>query len=224
VILEICAYNIQSCIAAENAGASRIELCTDPLQGGATPSFGVIQYVLENLSIPVFPMICHRGGRYTYDADDLIIMKKDIIACRQLGCKGIATGVLSLDGTIDGDSLKSIVEWAYPMEVTCHKAFDITPDAFAALETIIDAGCKRILTSGLKKTAMEGAATIAQLITQAAGRITIMPGGSVRSSNISDLAKQTSATEFHSSGITSSKDFISDEREISVMVAILKKL
>lgn len=218
MVLEICAYNIQSCIAAYNAGASRIELCTNPMQGGTTTSMGTIRFALEHFSIPVFPMICHRGGYYFYDADDLAIMKQDIIACKEAGCKGIATGILSKDRMIDYDNLSRIVEWAYPMEVTCHKAFDATPDAFAALETVIAAGCRRILTSGLRKTAMEGADMIASLVKQAAGRIIIMPGGSVRSSNIAQLAALTGAAEFHSSGITTSKEYVSDAEEIKKML------
>ena len=219
MLLEVCAFNIQSCFIAEQAGARRIELCADPLQGGTTPSFGLVQYALEHITIPIFPMVRPRGGNFVYDSHELAIMKKDILKFRELGCPGIATGTLLPDGRIDIEGLRNIVEWAHPMSVTCHKAFDAAPDAFEALEDVITAGCSRILTSGLHKTAIEGAAIIADLVAQAADRITIMPGGGVRSSNITQLANETGATEFHSSGlIARGTNHIADEEEIRAMV------
>jgi len=224
LILEICAYNIQSCLVAQQAGASRIELCADPLQGGTTPSIGLLQYVREHIFIPVFPMIRPRGGNFIYNADELAIMEKDIIAVRQLGFPGIATGVQQRDGTIHTEALKRLVEAAGPMAVTCHKVFDTTPDAFAALESVIDAGCSRILTSGLQKTAVEGAAVLAQLIERANGLITIMPGGGVRSSNIAELVRATGAAEYHSSALVAkAKEFIADENEVKELVSQLKR-
>jgi len=219
MILEVCAFNIQSCLIAEKAGAARIELCADPLEGGTTPSYGLIQYAMAHLSIPVFPMIRPRGGNFVYDADEIAIMKKDILMCRELGCKGIATGVQLPDGKMDTGQLKHIVEWAYPMAVTCHKVFDTTPDGFEALEDVITAGCSRVLTSGLRKTAIEGSAMLAQLIAQAAGRIIIMPGGGVRSGNIAELVKGSGAQEYHSSGlVTKGGNFVADAEEIKLMV------
>jgi copper homeostasis protein len=203
MLIEICAFNIQSCYIAERAGASRIELCAGALYGGITPGIGTIKHAMEHISIPVYPMIRPRGGNFVYDADELAIMKKDIIACKELGCPGIATGAQLPGGRINTEVMKLIVAWAYPMEVTCHKAFDATPNAFLALEELIFAGCRRVLTSGMQKTAIEGAETLARLITLAAGRIIVMPGGGVRSSNIAQLIKATGATEYHSSAIAS---------------------
>jgi copper homeostasis protein len=221
--LEICAYNIQSCLVAERAGAGRIELCADPDVGGTTPSYGLIKYALEHLSIPVFPMIRQRGGDFVYDAHELAIMKQDIITCRDLGCKGIATGILLADGTIDVENMTELVRIAYPMEVTCHKAFDRTPDAAQALEAVIAAGCSRVLTSGLRATAVDGAAALAQLQVQAAGRITIMPGGGVRSSNIAQLVTETGAAEYHSSGIVDKNgSYMADEAEIRMITDALR--
>lgn len=219
MVLEVCAYNITSCMIADNARAGRIELCVNPLEGGITPSFGLIEYVAEHVSIPAFPMIRPRGGSYVYDAHELAIMKKDILKCRDMGMKGIATGIQLPDGRLDADNMKRLVEWAGPMEVTCHKVFDVTPDAFAALDVLIAAGVKRVLTSGLRKTAMEGAELLRQLVQAADGRIIIMPGGSVRSSNIAQLAAATGAVEFHSSGIPSIADgHIANEDEVRKMV------
>ena len=222
-LLEVCAFNIQSCLIAERAGAGRIELCMDPMQGGTTPSYGLIEYVLDKISIPAFPMIRTRGGNFVYDADELAIMKRDVLACRELGCAGIATGIQLSDGRIDVENLKRIVEWAHPMTVTCHKVFDATPDAFAALEDVIAAGCTRILTSALHKTAVEGTDVLKQLVVQAGDRIIIMPGGGVRSSNIGKLAEDTGAQEFHSSGlIARGTNHIADEEEVRLMVEQLK--
>ncbi len=224
MILEVCAYNIQSCVIAEKAGASRIELCADPAQGGTTPSYGLLQYAIDHISIPIFPMIRPRGGNFIYDADELAIMEKDILACKQLGYTGIATGVQLPGGRIGTKQLKRLVALAHPMAVTCHKVFDATPDAFLALEDVIDAGCTRILTSGLKKTAIEGAPLLSQLITRAAGRIIIMPGGGVRSANIAALARETGAAEYHSSAlIAKTTNYIADEEEARLMVNHLQQ-
>ena len=164
-------------------------------------------------------MVRPRGGDFVYDADELEIMKKDILTFRELGCTGIATGVLLSDSRIDVELLSRIVSWAHPMSVTCHKAFDATPNAFEALEDVITAGCSRILTSGLHKTAGEGAGVIADLIAQAGERIMIMPGGSVRSVNIAQLARETGAKEFHSSGLVARGiNHIADEAEVRLMV------
>ncbi len=224
MLLEICAYNIQSCLTAQHAGGLRIELCSDPAVGGTTPSHGLIAYALQQLTIPVFPMIRPRGGNFIYDQHELAIMKQDIIVCRQLGCTGIATGIQLADGKIDVANLSRLVEWAYPMAVTCHKVFDRVPHAGEALEDVIASGCSRVLTSGLCATAIDGAATLAQLVSQASGRIIVMPGGGVRSSNIAYLAAQTHATEYHSSGIIhKSEMYLADEQEINLMVSALKK-
>jgi len=218
MLLEICAFNIRSCFIAESAGASRIELCANPLQGGTTPSYGTILHALGNINIPVFPIIRPRGGDFVYDNDEMSIIKKDILTSKDLGCKGIATGVLTVDNTIDISAIRQIVEWAYPMQVTFHKAFDEVPDAFEALEILIDAGCKRVLTSGLHRTAMEGAVTVSQLVTQAAGRIVVMPGGGVRGHNIADLAKQTGTKEFHSAALVNMLNSeTADENEVKLM-------
>jgi copper homeostasis protein len=199
IILEVCAFNIQSSIIAQKAGAARVELCDNPVEGGTTPSYGTVKETREKISIALYPIIRPRGGNFLYDDEEFAIIKQDILLCKQLGCDGISTGVQKQNGEIDTDKLKRIVEWAYPMGVTCHRVFDRTPDPFEALEEIIACGCERILTSGQKSAAPEGAALLAKLVQQASERIIIMPGAGVRSSNISDLIKETGASEFHTS-------------------------
>jgi copper homeostasis protein len=225
MLLEVCAYNIQSCIIAQKAGAGRIELCADPTAGGVTPSWGLIQYALESIEIPLFPMIRPRGGNFVYDADELSIMKKDILMCRDLGCKGIAVGIQLSSGLMDVENMKRVVEWAGEMEVTCHKAFDRTPNAEDALEAIIAAGCKRVLTSGLAKTAIDGVGILQQLMQQSAGRIIVMPGGGVRSTNIAELATRIKTAEYHSSGIIQQSDIpTADFGEVQGIVNALAEI
>lgn len=197
-ILEVCAFNIQSCIIAELTGAKRVELCDNPKEGGTTPSYGTIQRVKERVNIAVYPIIRPRAGDFLYNEDEFAIMRKDIDLCKQLGCEGISTGVQLEDGSIDTERMKRLVEWAYPMGVTCHKVFDITPNPYQALEQLIECGCERILTSGTAATALAGKEVLAKLIEQAAERISIMPGGGVRAANIKELMR-TGATEFHTS-------------------------
>jgi len=225
MLLEICAYNIQSCIRAASAGAGRIELCSDPVQGGVTPGFGIINYVQEVVSIPVSVMIRPRGGDFVYDSDEMEICRRDILQCREMGCSGVVVGAAQYDGSLDTDKMRRFAEWAYPMQVTCHKVFDGVPDASAGLELLIEAGYTRVLTSGLKRTAWEGAEILKALITQAGGRIAIMPGGGVRSSNIGAIARATGAGEFHSSAILNTADgYTAHEDEINNLLKELNKI
>ena len=199
MVLEVCAFNIQSGIIAEKVGAVRVELCDNPLEGGTTPSYGAILQTRERLSIELYPIIRPRAGDYLYDDDEFAIMKKDILMCKQVGCDGISVGIQLEDGEIDTERLKRIAEWAYPMGVTCNRVFDGTPDPFKALEDVIMCGCERILTSGQKSSAPEGTNVLAALVEQANERIIIMPGAGVRSSNIEQLIRETGAREFHTS-------------------------
>lgn len=224
MLLELCAYTVRSCRIAQAAGAGRVELCADPAQGGTTPSIGMVEAVL-GMGVPVFPMIRPRGGDFIYDDDERAVMWRDIRACRERGCPGIVAGAQRRDGSLDAELMKRIVERAGPMAVTCHKVFDGVPDAAAALETLVEAGCARVLTSGLAATAMDGASVLRRLATQAAGRITVMPGGGVRSSNIAALASATGATEFHSSAITAaSRNFTADAGELAALARALGAL
>ena len=204
--LEVIAFNISCCDKIERAGAHRIELCANPQEGGTTPSAGFIDAARKKVSIELFPIIRPRGGDFLYSEDEYEVIKADVIYCRDAGCDGIVTGMLNSDGLIDKEKISHIVKLAHPMEVTFHRAFDRTPDAFAALEDVIDAGCTRILTSGLQATAIEGSDLLLKLVEQAKGRIIIMPGSGIRSSNITDIARLTGALEFHSSARKLSAD------------------
>lgn len=198
-VLEICAYNIQSAIIAQECGAVRAELCASAPEGGITPSAGALKLTREKLHIALYPIIRPRGGDFLYDEEEWRIMRHDILLCKSIGFEGISTGVQLADGHIDTDGMKRIVEWAWPMQVTCHRVFDSTPDAFRSLEELIDCGCERILTSGHQPTAPQGAELLKKLVEQADGRIIIMPGAGVRASNIRALKQATGANEFHTS-------------------------
>ncbi len=196
-ILEVCAYNVESCIIAQRAGAARVELCDNPLDGGTTPSYGSIKVARDRITIPLYPIIRPRGGNFLYSDEEFEIIKQDIMICRELGCNGISTGVQTIDGTIDTARLRQIVEWAGPLGVTCHRVFDVTPDPFQALEDIIACGCERILTSGHASAAPKASALLAKLIEQAGDRIVIMPGAGVKSANLKNLIQETGAREYH---------------------------
>jgi|ERR1700722_11191194 copper homeostasis protein len=201
-MLEICCFNLQSAIIAQRAGAHRVELCADAAVGGTTQSLGVIKIAREKLQIQLYPIIRPRGGDFFFTEEELEIMMNDVLLCKQIGCDGVVIGMLKQDGTIDKKSCGQLVQLAYPLGVTFHRAFDRVADPQEALEDIIEIGCERILTSGQQPTAMEGAELIAQLIQQADDRIIIMPGSGIRSANITELAQKTKAEEFHSSART----------------------
>ena len=223
-ILEICCFNLQSCVVAAAAGADRIELCMDPGDGGTTPSYGLIRSAREKCDIRLYPIIRPRGGDFLYDDDDYAQMLMDIRLCKDLGCDGVVIGGLSPDGSIDKDRCARLVEAAGSMGVTFHRAFDRASDPMRALEDIIGIGCERILTSGQYPAALEGASLIRELVGLAGDRIVIMPGGGVRAESIVDLVKKTGASEFHTAArvtIPSMMQFINPSmREQLTSVAV----
>lgn len=199
MLLEICVFNTATAIAAEKAGADRIELCENYANGGTTPSYGYLKTVREQISIPVFPMIRPRGGDYFHSADEIGIIRKDILLCKELGFEGVVFGLLNQDGTIDRENTARLTEAAYPLEVTFHRAFDRCKDPLEALETIIDCGCNRILTSGQEPKVTEGLNMVKQLVEQANDRIIIMPGSGLNSANVATIIQTAGVSEVHTS-------------------------
>lgn len=198
-IFEVCAFNIQSAINGQKAGAARVELCDNPVEGGTTPSYGTIIETREKLTIDLYPIIRPRAGNYFYTDEEYDIMKRDILFCRDVGCDGISVGAQKINGEIDTDRLQQIVEWAGPMGVTCNRVFDCAPDPFKALEDIIHCGCERILTSGLRSAAPDAGELLAKLVSMSGARIIIMPGAGINSKNIRKLVEETHAREYHGS-------------------------
>ncbi len=199
VELEVISFDLLSCRDAQENRANRIELCANPQEGGTTPSVGMISAARKITSIQLFPIIRPRGGDFLYSDDEFYAMQEDIKACLEIGCDGVVIGMLNTDGTVDMDRCAVLKKMAGHMQVTFHRAFDRVQDPFAALEQVIELGCHRILTSGLKPTATEGADLLKQLVLQANDRIRIMPGSGIRSDNIGVLAARTGAKTFHSS-------------------------
>jgi copper homeostasis protein len=212
-LLEIACFNVESAILAQRAGADRIELCDDYASGGITPSFETIKEARELISIPLFVMIRPRGGNFVYSGSEFEEMKQAVIFCRQNKIEGIVFGILTDHNLVDRKRCAELTELAKPMQVTFHRAFDEVSNPFQSMEEIIACGFNRILTSGQKISAPEGASFISLLIEKVNGRIVIMPGGGVRAENISELKNKTGAKEFHSSAINA-KTMLADETEI----------
>ncbi|RXJ50740.1 copper homeostasis protein CutC [Gelidibacter gilvus] len=237
MILEICASNYQSAINAQNAGAHRIELCSELAVGGITPSYGLIKQVMENLSIPVFVLIRPRSGNFTYSEADFEIMKQDIQICKELGCDGIVSGVLNLDNTVDVERTKELIELSKPLPFTFHRAFDRTPNPFDALKVLMELKVDRILTSGQASSAEKGILILNQLNKLADGLLTILPGSGINPKNIL-IFKGAGFNEAHCSAVLSPEvkasttipmntpSFLNEGQEmasnIEVIVAMLK--
>ena len=198
-ILEVCVDSVCNAMTAQSAGAHRIEFCDNLSEGGTTPSPAQIEIARKKLQIKLYVIIRPRGGDFLYNETEFEIMKSDIHFCGKAGCDGVVTGLLHLDGTVDRERTAELVQIArhYAMGVTFHRAFDRCADLFLAMETIIEIGCERILTSGGYDTAIEGAEVIRRLIEKAAGRIVIMPGSGITPENVAGLFQKTGAKEFH---------------------------
>ncbi len=222
MILEIAVFNYESAVLAANAGADRLELCDDYAAGGITASAEVLQKVRAHIAIPVFPIIRPRSGDFYYTDAEFNTMKIAVARCRELGYEGVVTGLLTKDQAVDAGRMKELVTLAYPLAVTFHRAFDVCKDPLSALEKIIDCGCKRILTSGQKPVAVEGKACISTLVSKAAGRIIIMPGGGIRAHTLPDLVA-TGATEFHSASLKGIAEILPDATEIQAMKSLLRQ-
>ena len=200
--LEICSFDLLSALIAQEEGAHRIELCAGPAEGGTTPGPGLIRAARETIHIDLYTIVRPRGGDFLYTDEEFDIMLKEVMYCKQAGCNGVVIGLLNEDGSIDKKRTAMLVEAAYPLGVTFHRAFDWAANPFEAMEDIIQSGCERILTSGQRPTAPEGAELINELVRQADDRIIIMPGAGVRSDNIVGLLEKTGASEFHTSART----------------------
>jgi copper homeostasis protein len=205
MVLEICVDSVDSARAAERGGAQRVELCSDLLEGGVTPSSGLIAEVRESLTILVFVLVRPRAGDFFYTPEEFSVMKRDIEAAKAYGADGVVAGVLLRDGQVDVARTTELVDLARPMELTFHRAIDRVPEIEEALDQVIATGADRILTSGASQTAVQGIRTIAQIITRAENRIRVMVCGRVRKDNIGRIAQKTNASEFHASLRTKSK-------------------
>ena len=198
-IIEIATSDFATTKSAVEGGADRIELCANLAEGGTTPSYATIRKCRESFEPLLYPIIRPRGGDFLYTKDEFAIMKQDIILCKQLGCDGVVIGLLNMDGSIDVTRTAELIDTAYPLGVTFHRAFDRCRDPYEVMEELIEAGCERILTSGQRPSVVDGVGLVAELNKKADDRIIIMPGSGVRQENIRMLAEKTGCVEFHSS-------------------------
>ena len=227
-LLEIAVETLEAAQAAQRAGAHRIELCGNLDVGGVTPSAAVLNAARKQLHIPFFAMIRPRAGNFVYSAAEFAEMKASIAAAKSAGAQGIVLGTLTQDARVDIERTRELVSLAKPLPVTFHRAFDETKNLPRALEEVIQTGATRILTSGAARTAFEGMKTIAELVTVAAGRITIVPGAGISPENISQIAVTTRASEFHA-GLSSllpypRTDFAAFERGVRDLVEKLRSV
>jgi len=196
--LEICVDSVESSVAAEAGGAQRVELCSALHEGGLTPSLGMIRAVRGSIRIGLHVMIRPRGGDFVYSHQELAIMRDDIALAAAAGADGVVFGLLDEDSDVDGQRTRSLVELSRPMQVTFHRAFDMTRDPMAALEAVIQTGADRILTSGAQADAMLGRTRLRALVRAAGNRIHVMAGGSIRPENVQQIAYDTGVLEIHS--------------------------
>jgi copper homeostasis protein len=200
VLVEACVDAIDAAMEAEWGGADRIELCGELLQGGVTPSHGLIEAVWDQVSIPLFVLIRPRAGDFLYTSDELDIMERDIRVARSLHVDGIVAGALTTEGEVDVAAMRCILDVARPMEVTFHRAFDFTRDQDAALDALLDLEVDRVLTSGGAMTALQGAENLARLNLRAGSDLTVMAGGSITAANVTEVVRRSGVREVHLRG------------------------
>lgn len=195
--VEVAADSVESALAAAAGGAHRIELFSNPLEGGVTPSAGLIAITRQRTSLPLHILIRPRGGDFCYSPDEFQAMKRDIILTKQFRVDGIAVGVLTIDGEIDAVRLGELIELARPLQVTFHRAFDMTRNLEESLEILIACGVNRVLTSGGEQSALKGAETIKQLVAAAGNGIRVMAGGGIRAGNVRQILATAGVREIH---------------------------
>ncbi|RUY42394.1 copper homeostasis protein CutC [Mesorhizobium sp. M7A.F.Ca.CA.002.07.1.1] len=196
-LIEICVEGIEGLLAAQAAGADRIELCASLVEGGITPSLGTIRAAIEQANVPFHVMVRPRGGDFLYSATEYASMLADVSALRELGVPGVVFGCLNADGTMDEARMSELTQAAGPLNVTCHRAFDMTREPAEALESLIRSKVGRVLTSGQRDTAIEGLPLLADLVRQAGDRIVILGCGGLDLHNIAEVRSRTGLSEMH---------------------------
>ena len=197
MLCEICVDSVAGVRAAKAAGASRVELCANLLEGGVTPSLGMIRQARAASDINLHVIIRPRGADFLYDDDEFAVMRGDIEAAKTQGADGVVIGLLTADGDIDVDRTRELIALARQLSVTFHRAFDMTRDPFAALEALIGLGVDRVLTSGQEATVLEGLPLLAELMKAAGERIIVMPGGGITARNVARIVAALKPKEMH---------------------------
>ena len=230
MILEVCANSYQSAINAAEAGAHRIELCSELSVGGITPSYGLLKKVIQAIVIPVFVLIRPRSGDFVFSEGEYEIMKHDIEMCKNLGCKGIVSGVLNKNNTVDIERTKALVALSKPLDFTFHRAFDLVDNPFKSLEGLIDIGVNRVLTSGQETTAEKGLGLLKQL-NKKSKNIMMLPGSGINPEN-AKLFKDSGFQEIHASAsrkfsrnnVAGFGDNFQTESDVNIIKSILRNI
>ncbi|WP_237151776.1 copper homeostasis protein CutC [Oryzibacter oryziterrae] len=196
-LIEVCVEGIDGLMAAEAAGADRVELCASLMEGGLTPSMGTIKTALERAKIPFYPIIRPRGGDFLYSDLEFRTMLADVIACREIGIKGVVFGCLTPDARYDEARMSALVQAAGPMSTTSHRAFDMTRDLGEAVEALVRCKVERVLTSGQRDSALEGLENLKTTVQLAAGRVKVMACGGLTPDNIVKVRDYSGAPELH---------------------------
>ncbi|MDZ4667275.1 MAG: copper homeostasis protein CutC [bacterium] len=218
--LEVACFSLKAAVKAAKAGAHRIEFCSNKSLDGISGSEAEIQELLREVKIPIYAMVRCRGGNFVYTEDEFLWMQNYIKVIKKYAIAGFVFGCLNQNHSVNKSQNKALVSLAAPLPCTFHKAFDVTENALKTLEDCIECGFKTILSSGQKPTALAGKENLAQLIIHAKNRIQIMPGGSVRSTHVTELLRDTGTTFLHASCITNDSE-MPDTKEIE---AILKSM
>lgn len=214
--IEIACFNPESALIAFENGADRIELCDGLSEGGTTPDFETVQQLREKINIPIFVMVRPRGGDFTYTDEEFEQMKSDMVQLKSLNADGFVFGILDENDEVNIEQNKTLVELAKPLPCTFHRAFDRAKDLEKSLEKVIECGFTTILTSGQKPNVSEGKENLKKLVALSNGRIEILVGGGLRSSNIQEIREFTKAGYFHSSAITDGGAFANSEEIVAL--------
>jgi copper homeostasis protein len=218
--LEIACFNAESAVIAQQNGADRVELCANMLEGGTTPDLEIARKVRDELSIKMNVMIRPRGGDFVYTDAEFEQMKAEIEQFKKMNVDGFVFGILNTDNSFDAERNKELVALASPVPSTFHRAFDVVSNVYESLELLIDCGFQTVLTSGQGKNVIEGIEVLKALVGKANGRIIVMPGGGLRSTNIGVLDQKVKASYYHSSAITDSSE-IANGHEIKSIKSYL---
>lgn len=197
ITVEIAAHSVQSAIAAQRGGAHRVELFSNPLEGGVTPSQGLIEVAREELSIPLHVLVRPRGGDFCYDEAELDAMQRDIAVAKRIGADGVVFGILEPEGSVNVELTRQLVQVARPLSVTFHRAIDICRDILDAVQKVIGCGADRVLTSGGKANAWDGVSVLKSMADEAGGQVTLIAAGGIRPENVRTIIQQTGIREVH---------------------------
>lgn len=197
VSIEVVVGSPGDCVAAEQSGATRLELCAGIVAGGVTPSLGLFETCRAAASLPLVVMIRPREGGFFYSASEFEVMKRDVESFRRIGAEAIVFGILHAEGRIDTERTRELVELAGEMDVACHRAFDVTPDPKQALDDLAFCGVRRVLSSGQQRDLRQGLPLLRELFAHAAGRIEIQPCEHLRADNVVEVVQALRPRSVH---------------------------